>query len=89
MTTIAHIRIAMKDSGANAPIHIFGSLDPVTTPLYFIAGADIFDGLSWLRYTFSNGDAYYMESYGPRTEGINLPMKAIRVTSITMNHNYL
>jgi hypothetical protein len=37
---------------ANKPIHVFGALDPLYTPLYFAAGADIFDGLSWLRYAF-------------------------------------
>jgi hypothetical protein len=36
-------------------LHVFGSLDPVLTPLYFMAGAEIFDGLSWLQYAYVDG----------------------------------
>lgn len=41
------------------PIHIFGCLDPRTLPYLFFAGADIFDGLSWMRYYFRDGHALY------------------------------
>jgi hypothetical protein len=34
---------------------VFGGLDPLITPLYFAAGGEIFDGLSWLRYAFKDG----------------------------------
>ena len=44
------------------PIHIFGALDPLFVPLYFAAGADIFDGLTWLRYGFDHGVALHRES---------------------------
>jgi len=53
---IAELRRAMDDVGlADIPIHVFGSLDTISTPLYFLAGADIFDGLTWLRYAFHQG----------------------------------
>src|SRR5208337_3582556 len=55
MIAIAKIRLKMKDIGMEKPLHIFGSLDPITTPLYYFSGADIFDGLSWLRFIFDNG----------------------------------
>lgn len=54
---IAQLRCALDEAGASAPLHIWGGLDPIVTPLYFFAGAEIFDGLSWLRYTFVNGIA--------------------------------
>lgn len=41
------------------PIHVFGCLDPRTLPYLFFAGADIFDGLAWMRYYFRDGHAYY------------------------------
>src|SRR5690606_12652207 len=44
------------------PLHIFGSLDPVACPLFFLAGADIFDGLTWLRYGYFNGTAIYRQN---------------------------
>ncbi len=49
MQNIAKLRKALDKAGLNIPLHVFGSLDTVTTPLYFLAGADIFDGLTWLR----------------------------------------
>ncbi len=48
MTKIARLRTHMNAAGVNVPIHIFGSLDPLSTVLYFLAGAEIFDGLTWL-----------------------------------------
>lgn len=41
------------------PIHVFGCLDPKTVIRFIIAGADIFDGLAWMRYVFLSGSALY------------------------------
>jgi len=49
------IRSALDRVGSTSPIHIFGNLDPLTSVLYFVNGAEIFDGLTWLRYGFHNG----------------------------------
>ena len=49
---IARLRHDLDAEGVAAPIHVFGALDPLYTPLYFGFGAEIFDGLSWLRYGF-------------------------------------
>jgi hypothetical protein len=54
---LARLRRLLDSSGSTAvPLHVFGALDPVLTPVYFMAGAEVFDGLSWLRY------AYYHET---------------------------
>lgn len=45
--------------GRYLPIHVFGCLDPKTLPHLFFAGADIFDGLAWMRYYFRDGHAFY------------------------------
>lgn len=63
MTNIAKIRLAMDAENIDVPIHIFGCLDPLTTCLYFLAGAEIFDGLTWLRYGYLNGQAVYYQNY--------------------------
>lgn len=55
MCNIAKIRDALNKAGMETPIHVFGSLDTISTPLYFLAGADIFDGLTWLRFAFDEG----------------------------------
>lgn len=71
MTNIANLRIAMDDAGIKIPIHIFGSLDPITSSLYFIAGAEIFDGMTWIRYTYHEGKAVYNPNGYALTVGIH------------------
>ncbi|MCC7001654.1 MAG: hypothetical protein IT357_05835, partial [Gemmatimonadaceae bacterium] len=67
MEAIARIRLALDDAGLRAkPIHIFGSLDPVSVCLYFVSGAEIFDGLTWLRYGYYEGSAMYIQNCAAR-----------------------
>jgi hypothetical protein len=63
MLNIAKIRTALNSISLDLPIHVFGSLDPVTSPLYFLSGADIFDGLTWLRYAYKDGVAIYKQNF--------------------------
>ncbi len=60
---IAFLRKELNEAGVTAPIHIWGGLDPIMTPLFFFAGAEIFDGVSWLRYAYKNGVAINKECY--------------------------
>jgi hypothetical protein len=55
MHNIKILRTSLDSVGCNSPIHIFGNLDPLTSVLYFTSGAEIFDGLTWLRYGFYQG----------------------------------
>lgn len=41
------------------PIHVFGCFDLKTVIRFALAGADIFDGLTWLRHLFLNGETLY------------------------------
>ena len=59
MANIARLRSALDRVGLDTPIHVFGSLDTVTSLCYFVAGADIFDGLTWLRFAFNDGHTLY------------------------------
>jgi len=63
LTSISQLRSELDNEGIKSPIHIWGGLDPLITPLYFFAGADIFDGVSWLRYLYFEGKAVNRESY--------------------------
>ncbi|MEH6908797.1 hypothetical protein, partial [Neobacillus drentensis] len=60
---IIQIRESMEKSGLQIPIHIFGCLDPLNIIAYFVCGADVFDGLSWLRFSFIDGIGCYINSY--------------------------
>ena len=81
LTTLALLRDRLDDAGVDAPIHVFGGLDPLFTPLYFMAGAEIFDGLSWLRYAYRDGLTVYRDA-APLLDGNvekRLPVAIARV----------
>ena len=59
LVRIAQLRNLLNAAGVSSPIHILGGLDPLFTPLYFAAGAEIFDGLGWLRYAYREGVAMH------------------------------
>jgi hypothetical protein len=85
MKNIASLRMALQDAGLDTPIHVFGSLDTVTTPLYFLSGADIFDGLTWLRFAYRDGMTLYKQNFGAM-EGIDI--KAHVLDGVCWNRNY-
>ena len=86
MKNIAKIRRALDGIGANTPIHVFGSLDTVTTPMYFLAGSDIFDGLTWLRFAYYKGQTIYKQNYGALKLGVST--KAHVIDGRCWNDNY-
>jgi hypothetical protein len=89
MTSIAMIRQHMDKEGVLVPIHIFGSLDPIITPLYYLSGADIFDGLAWIRFIFMRGMAFQYEGFGPFHDGIDRNIEEIWMKSISDNYSYI
>lgn len=86
MLNISRIREALTSVGLKTPIHVFGSLDTISTVLYFLAGADIFDGLTWLRYAFMDGQTVYKHNYGAKELGITF--EDYRVNGKVWNDNY-
>lgn len=89
MYNISKIRLELDENGISAPIHVFGSLDPVSSPLYFLSGAEIFDGLTWLRYGYSRGVAAYSHNIVALERGIDNKINKVRASNITSNYNYL
>lgn len=78
---VATLRRKLDEAEIAAPIHIWGGLDPISSPLFFFAGAEIFDGVGWLRYAYHEGVAVYRGNY--------TVMKQPGVTaSRQMNHAY-
>ena len=62
LVAISQLRRQLERVKVPAPIHVFGGLDPLLTPLYFAAGAELFDGLGWLRYAYREGVAMNREA---------------------------
>jgi hypothetical protein len=59
VVAVMELRELLRRNSLDKPIHIFGALDPLFVPIYFAAGADIFDGLTWLRYAYWHGLAVH------------------------------
>lgn len=89
MEAVAKLRVAMTRVDMKLPIHIFGSLDPVATPLYFLSGADIFDGLTWLRFAYKDGCAIYTHNFVPLNIGVDSILKYAEPEVWLHNHHYL
>ena len=60
-SAIIMLRNALHDASLNLPIHVFGAITPLEVLTYFFCGADIFDGLSWLRLRFSENGSTTIE----------------------------
>jgi hypothetical protein len=56
------IRFILNEQGIQIPIHVLGCLDPILIISYFFCGADIFDGLAWLRYALVEGLTLYQST---------------------------
>jgi hypothetical protein len=51
---LIRLRRALDAAGNAAAIHVFGSITPAAVTAYFLCGADVFDGLNWLRVGLSD-----------------------------------
>lgn len=82
---IVRIREKMNSNRIEKPIHIFGCLDPLSIVSYFLCGADIFDGLSWLKYTFHENVAVYMNNHALLKGGWSDTDLRIKAVSYMLN----
>jgi hypothetical protein len=89
MENIARLRRALDSERMDVPIHIFGSLDTITTPMYFLAGADIFDGLTWLRFAYRAGYTIYKHNFGALDLGVKTRAHVIDGRCWFHNYSYL
>ena len=89
MLNVARLRNELDRHHAETPIHVFGSLDTISTYLYFLAGADIFDGLTWLRYAFIDGDTIYRHAYGAMKLPINTNSDIVEGRCWSNNYQYM
>jgi hypothetical protein len=86
MESIARLRLALDDGGfRQTVIHVFGGLDPVTVPLYFLAGAEIFDGLTWLRFGFHEGAALYRQNAAVRRYWAHYSDDQVKLLTLRQN----
>lgn len=89
MHSVAKLRMALDSAKIKAPIHVFGALDPLTCVLFFLSGAEVFDGLTWLRYAFLGGVCVYQANYGALEVGTAQRDTLVRAQILTDNIHYL
>ena len=87
LVNVHNLRQGLDKAGVNAPIHVFGSLDPLTVPLYASAGAEVFDGLSWLRYYFHEGLTVYRDHAALLKENRGAQTRWDHVRALAVNEN--
>ena len=89
MVRIAKLRRAMDEAEVKAPVHVFGALDPISVCLYFIAGAEIFDGLTWIRYGYEDGRCVYTHNLGVLKYGLHVRDDAVKSRALADNYYFL
>lgn len=88
LLNVARIRSALTAIKKYNPIHVFGSLDPVACPLFFICGADIFDGLTWIRYAYHDAMAVYRQNVISRLPGLSSDIRDGELSALIHVQNY-
>lgn len=63
LRNIAAFRSMLDQNGIEAPFHVFGCLKPSLTVAYARAGAEVFDGLGWMRHAFDRGLTKHIDDY--------------------------
>jgi hypothetical protein len=85
MVNVAKLRKALDEAGLSAPVHIFGSLDPLSVCLYFLAGAELFDGLTWIRYGYNDGLCLYSHNMAAIKYGIHMKDNQYKIRMLAEN----
>ena len=76
---VVMLRNALLDAGLDLPIHVFGALKPIEVLAYFLCGADVFDGLSWLRFSFNGNGSTPIEEAAFDDEKADLAAFELRI----------
>ena len=86
MVGIARLRLVMDEADVTVPIHVFGALDPISVCLYYLAGAEIFDGLTWIRYGYEDGRCVYTHNLGVLKYGLHVRDDAVKSRALADNY---
>ena len=88
-STVVMLRDAMGDAGLDVPIHIFGAINPMEVLTYFFCGADVFDGLNWLRLAFWKHGSMAIEEAAFEGQNFILDDCDLRMDQRASNLNFL
>ena len=88
-STVVMLRDALGDAGLDVPIHIFGAINPMEVLAYFFCGADVFDGLNWLRLAFRKNGSMTIEEAAFEEQNFNLDDCDLRMDQRNSNLRFL
>lgn len=88
-STVVMLRDAMGDAGLDSPIHVFGAINPMEVLAFFFCGADIFDGLNWLRLAFRKYGSMAIEEAAFEDQNLNLSDWDLRMDQRISNLSFL
>ena len=83
--SIIMLRNILDDACLDMPIHIFGAITPLEILTYFFCGADMFDGLNWLRLSFNTTTPIPIEEMA--FEKPNWNMSELHILDMERTHN--
>lgn len=87
--SIVTLRTIIDESQQVIPIHVFGAIRPFEILTFFFCGADIFDGLDWLRFEFRSGTDIAIDSIGWEHMLWNQPDEALQWKAWSNNVSFL
>ena len=87
--SIVMLRDMLNEAGLDTPIHVFGAINPYEVLAYFFCGADIFDGLNWLRCLFRNSGSIPIAESATEDFQWNLTDSELRMQAWTHNLRFL
>ena len=88
-SSIVTLRDLLNDACLDTPIHVFGAINPYEVLAYFFGGADIFDGLNWLRLTFRPDGSVPIDESALEEMKWNLPEANLHSEEWTNNLRFL
>ena len=88
-STVVMLRDAMGDASLDVPIHIFGAINPMEVLAYFFCGADVFDGLNWLRLAFRKHGSMAIEEAAFEEQNVSLNDCDLRLDQRISNLSFL
>ncbi len=83
--TVVTMRDALYDAGLDLPVHVFGAITPLEVMTYYFCGADVFDGLNWLRLSFRGEAPMTIEATAFTETTANLCDWDLKVSAWTAN----
>ena len=88
-SAVVMLRNILTSEGLDTPIHVFGAISPYEVFAYFFCGADIFDGLTWLRHAYRKQGLITMKEAATEEMKWNILDHDLHINEWTNNLRFL